>query len=160
MLPYRARLGLVMLSEEHAVDAVRQCRRIGFDRIEGFLIDRRALCVDQLPLCAGILLPLWTSYSPLVTTGEAPSSTSCTKQSGTRGYIPGAILIHFADLPSRLSDLPLDTSIFVYSRSGYRAAIAASVLEANAAQPILVSEGYPVGAARRYREPAERTSVR
>ena len=51
------------------------------------------------------------------------------------GHLDGALHIPLPDLPARLGDVPPD-EIWVHCRSGYRAAIAASLLQA-AGRPVV-----------------------
>lgn len=67
------------------------------------------------------------------------------------GVIPGAERIFVADLPSRLSELRQGAPVTVFCKSGSRAAIAASLLDAAGIDVTVVAEG---GAAR-WPEPLE-----
>ncbi len=44
------------------------------------------------------------------------------------GHVPGALRLHVADVPDHAHDLPHDAPVAVYCASGYRSAIAASLL--------------------------------
>lgn len=68
------------------------------------------------------------------------------------GVVPGAERIFVADLPARLADLPAGAPVTVFCKSGSRAAIAASMLDAAGVDVRVVTEG---GAAR-WPEPLER----
>ena len=61
------------------------------------------------------------------------------------GVVPGAERIFVADLPARLAELPAGAAVTVFCRSGSRAAIAASMLDAAGVDVRVVTEG---GAAR------------
>lgn len=67
------------------------------------------------------------------------------------GVVPGAERIFVADLPARLADLPPGAPVTVFCKTGSRAAIAASVLDAAGVNVRVVAEG---GAAR-WPEPLE-----
>jgi len=45
------------------------------------------------------------------------------------GHVPGAIHIYVPDVPHRASEIPHDAPVAVHCASGYRAGIAASLLE-------------------------------
>ena len=47
----------------------------------------------------------------------------------TQGVIPGSVQLFVGDLPERVDELPKDREIWTICRSGYRAAIAASLLD-------------------------------
>jgi len=68
------------------------------------------------------------------------------------GIIPGAERIFVADLPARIAELSTGAPVTVFCRSGSRAAIAASMLDAAGVDVRVVTEG---GAAR-WPEPLER----
>lgn len=68
------------------------------------------------------------------------------------GVVPGAERIFVADLPARLAELPAGAPVTVFCKSGSRAAIAASLLDAAGVDVRVVDEG---GAAR-WPEPLER----
>jgi len=57
------------------------------------------------------------------------------------GSIPGARRIFVADLPKRLAEIPVDQPVTVLCKSGARAAIAASVLDAAGRDVRLVARG-------------------
>lgn len=67
------------------------------------------------------------------------------------GVVPGAERIFVADLPARLAELPPGSPVTVFCKTGSRAAIAASLLDAAGIEVRVVSEG---GAAR-WPEPLE-----
>jgi hydroxyacylglutathione hydrolase len=57
------------------------------------------------------------------------------------GVVPGSETIFVADLPERLEALPEGEPVTVYCRSGHRASMAASILEAAGADVRLVARG-------------------
>jgi len=67
------------------------------------------------------------------------------------GVVPGAERIFVADLPARLAELPAGAPVTVFCKSGSRAAIAASVLDAAGVDVQVVTEG----GALRWPEPLE-----
>jgi rhodanese-related sulfurtransferase len=56
-----------------------------------------------------------------------------------QGHIKNAINIHLADLPSRIGELP-DRPTWVHCAAGYRAAVAASLLDRAGREVILVDD--------------------
>lgn len=56
-------------------------------------------------------------------------------QEWQEGHVPGAMHIFLPDLPQSLSRLPKDRPVAVYCDSGYRASIAASLLQAHGFDP-------------------------
>ena len=61
------------------------------------------------------------------------------------GAIPGSQQIFVADLPARLAEVPADRPVTVLCRSGARAAIAASLLDAAGRDVRLVARGGATG---------------
>jgi hydroxyacylglutathione hydrolase len=59
----------------------------------------------------------------------------------TDGVVPGAERIFVADLPARLSELPVGRAVTVFCRGGTRAAIAASLLDRAGMDVRVVTEG-------------------
>ena len=57
------------------------------------------------------------------------------------GIVPGSETIFVADLPKRLDELPAGEPVTVFCRSGHRASMAASILEAAGANVRLVAKG-------------------
>lgn len=56
------------------------------------------------------------------------------------GHLPGAIHIPWHDLTTRVAELPTDRDIWVHCAAGFRAAIAASLLQRAGRRPILVDD--------------------
>lgn len=60
-----------------------------------------------------------------------------------QGHIPGAIHIPLGQLPKRLNEIPQDDEIVVYCASGFRSAIASSILQAKGIKnAVNLSGGY------------------
>ena len=57
------------------------------------------------------------------------------------GVVPGAIQIPLGDLPDHLASIPHDAPITIFCRSGRRAGIAASLLDAAGLEVRLVARG-------------------
>ena len=57
------------------------------------------------------------------------------------GVVPGAMQISLGDLPDHVASIPRDAPVTVFCRSGRRAAIAASLLDAAGVEVRLVAEG-------------------
>lgn len=56
------------------------------------------------------------------------------------GHLPGAIHIPWHDLPTRVDEVPVDGDIWVHCAAGFRAAIAASLLERAGRNPVLIDD--------------------
>ena len=58
------------------------------------------------------------------------------------GHIPGAVNIPLHELPHRLADVPDAAEVWVHCASGYRASIAASLLDREHRTVVLIDENY------------------
>lgn len=56
------------------------------------------------------------------------------------GHLPGAVHIPWHDLAARVDELPVDRDIWVHCAAGFRAAIAASLLQRSGRNPVLVDD--------------------
>ena len=56
------------------------------------------------------------------------------------GHLPGAVHIPWYDLATHGDELPVDSDIWVHCAAGFRAAIAASLLQRAGRRPILVDD--------------------
>jgi len=144
-VPFDAAVALVLPEPLEAAleEATVQLFRIGYDRIAGAL--------------AGNVAAWAASGAPLKaypTTSIAALHTAALE--GVDGYaldvrdphewredgvVPGAIRIPLGDLPDRLASVPRDGPVTVMCRSGARASIAASLLDAAGVDVRLVARG-------------------
>jgi glyoxylase-like metal-dependent hydrolase (beta-lactamase superfamily II)/rhodanese-related sulfurtransferase len=56
------------------------------------------------------------------------------------GHLPGAVHIPWHDLATRVDELPVDRDVWVHCAAGFRAAIAASLLQRTGRSPVLVDD--------------------
>jgi hydroxyacylglutathione hydrolase len=111
-------------------EAQRQLYRIGFDTIAGALdggmdawrAGGRELStfetVDVEDMAAWIL-----SAEPMTVVDTRD------EHEWAAGHVPGAVHIYVPDIPHRVAEIPLEAPVAVHCASGYRAGIAASLLE-------------------------------
>jgi hydroxyacylglutathione hydrolase len=59
------------------------------------------------------------------------------------GHIPASLHLHLGDLPQHINEVPPDQPVAVICRSGYRAALGASILAAAGRNVTAVSGGVP-----------------
>jgi len=115
-------------AEEAAVEAVTQLLRIGYDWVSGWLggggVDAWRAAGREL------------ARYDVTALGDAASADDATildvrqpNEWRDEGVIPGSRQIFVADLPARMAELPRDRPVTVICRSGYRASIAASLLD-------------------------------
>jgi len=114
-------------AEEAAVEAVTQLLRIGYEWVPGWLgggIEAWGAAGREL-----------ASYA-VTSLQEAAAADDATildvrqpREWRDEGVIPGSRQIFVADLPARMAELPRDRPVTVLCRTGYRASIAASLLD-------------------------------
>jgi hydroxyacylglutathione hydrolase len=110
-------------------EAAIRLGRIGFDSVAGYLagtmqtVESAPELVERTPrITAGVLAErLRSAQPPLVLDVRA-------EPEWREGRIDGAVGVPLSRLAARFDDLPPDRSIVVYCTSGYRSAIAASML--------------------------------
>lgn len=129
MLDPDQRLLLVLDSDAALTEVVTHLARTGFERFAGYLAGGMSAWEN-----AG--LP-WQALRQLHVTEAARASQAQalelldvrSPQEWQKGHAPGARHVFLPDLASRLDTLPRSRRIAVYCDSGYRASIAASLLQ-------------------------------
>jgi hydroxyacylglutathione hydrolase len=129
--------------DRYGQDALTQLLRIGYERVEGYLAGgipawlATGRTAKSYPVAEveDLRRASATEAPPLVLDIRQPSEWA-------QGVIPGSVQLFVGDLPGRVDALPKDREIWIICRSGYRAAIAASLLDAagNRVRPV-VREG-------------------
>jgi hydroxyacylglutathione hydrolase len=124
-------------------EALVQARRIGFDRVVGFLDGG----VDAWSSTGRAVSSYGTANvddvcDAIRTGAEAPTLVDV-RQPGewADGTVPGSRTIFVADLPARLGEAAADGETWVICRTGHRASIAASLLDAAGKHVRLVTPG-------------------
>jgi hydroxyacylglutathione hydrolase len=137
-------------------DALRQALRIGQESVAGYLDGGLAAWVGAgLPTESNGRLTV-PELAEVVDRGgpDAPIVLDVRQLSEyEEGHVAGAWLIGAGDLPGRLADLPRDRAIAAVCGAGYRASVAASLLDAAGFSNVSwvaggmdawLAEGYPV----------------
>ena len=141
--PEGTRFALVLAADQDPVEPLRQCARVGIETIEGSLEggieswrrEGRPLArydvgaVDQLRQALG--------------DGRGRALDVRRDDEWREGRVPGAAHVHVADLPARIAEVAGETPVYVYCRSGHRAAMGASLLDAAGVPVVLVDGGFP-----------------
>jgi hydroxyacylglutathione hydrolase len=145
LVPFGSKIVLVLPAgmSEAAEIAATELVRIGYEWIPGWLD-------GGMTAWAGAGLPV-ASYA---TTTMQAVHDGATRDRGrllldvrqpieweAEGVVPGAERIFVADLPARLAELPEGRPVTVFCKSGSRAAIAASLLDAAGRDVRVVTEG-------------------
>jgi hydroxyacylglutathione hydrolase len=141
LVPFGAPLVLVLPepADPSLEEATTQLLRIGYERVLGWLeggVEAWAAAGRELAS-----YPITTMDA--VNAGQEPVILDVRQPIEWRddGSIPGSQQIFVADLPARLAEIPADRPVTVLCRSGARAAIAASLLDAAGRDVRLVARG-------------------
>lgn len=141
LLPFGTRIVLVTDDEAARSEAAVQLWRIGFDAVEGYLdggVDAwlgSGRETSSYPLA---------SVADLVGAARVDASSILDVRQATEwdaGHLPGSRHCFVGDLPERISDLRDSEPLIVACASGYRSAMAASLLHAAGASVRLVARG-------------------
>lgn len=132
LLPFDDPIVLVLPGHgEHAMmrDAVVQLARIGFDRVEGYLDGG----IDAWE-ASGRTVQSYETYSvddlcQALKGGDQPYLLDVRQRDEwDAGHVPDSHHLFVGELPRRTADVPDDRDIWIACASGYRAAMAASIL--------------------------------
>jgi glyoxylase-like metal-dependent hydrolase (beta-lactamase superfamily II)/rhodanese-related sulfurtransferase len=141
LLPFGAPIQLVLPDPPEGAleEATTQLLRIGYERVLGWL-DGGVEAWQRTGREVGSY-PITTMDS--INAGQEPLILDVRQPIEWRddGMIPGSQRIFVGDLPARLAEVPTDRPVTVVCRSGARAAIAASLLDAAGRDVRLVARG-------------------
>ncbi len=135
VVPHDRPLVLLLPSVDEWDAAIRQALRIGYERIEGYLHGGFTRWQNAgLPLESAGRATVQELGSSLAAqegrNGERPLVLDVRQADEyARGHVPGAVHVNAGDLPDRLADLPRERPIVTVCASGYRSAVAASLLQ-------------------------------
>ncbi len=156
---YGTPLTLIGETPEQVAEARRELVRIGIDEIAG------AATGDIATLAAGQALRSYpvTDFAGLAKAlAQGPVQVLDTRRNDERaaGYVAGSRHIPVHELADRLDEVPRG-EVWVYCGSGYRASIAASILDHPGRQMVLINDDYDnaVAAGLRDERPTERAAA-
>lgn len=135
-----APMTLIGHDEEHVLDARRELARIGVDEVTGAAIGPIDELRDGTPLRSYRVSDFRTLAATLA---DGPVTVLDVRQSGEYGssHIPGATNIPLHELLSRVDEVP-PGQVWVHCGSGYRAAIATSILDRAGRDVVLVDGAF------------------
>jgi hydroxyacylglutathione hydrolase len=146
LVPFGAPLLLVLPDDaaDALAEATTELLRVGYERVQGWLEGG----VDAWAASGRALVSYETTDMPTVhrerLAGEDGGVLLDVRQPiewSTEGVVPESELIFVADIPERLAELPAGEPVTVFCRTGHRASMAASMLEAAGREVRLVSTG-------------------
>lgn len=142
LLPFNKPLMLLMGDTAGREEAVVQLIRIGYEQLRGYLDGGMEAWRDAgypTSSFAAVTLEglrdLRQRHEPLTILDVRDAAEWAS------GHIPGSQHIHIADLPSHLHEIPRDKPVVTICQSGYRAAIAASIVSALGIETLAVQKG-------------------
>jgi hydroxyacylglutathione hydrolase len=169
LVPFGAPVLLVLpdQADESLEEATTQLLRIGYERVLGWLeggVD--AWQAAGRPVRSYELTTMAELNAEVAEGARSPGGAASTNGEGLildvrqpiewrdDGAIPGSQRIFVADLPARMAEVPDDRPVTVLCKSGARAAIAASLLDAAGRDVRLVAKGGATGWAGPFEAPA------
>lgn len=136
-----APLTLIGEDAEQVADAQRQLSRIGVDRLTGSATgDIRALALES-----GLRSYRIAHFEDLVDAlGDGRVLVLDVRQADEfdNGHVRDAINVALHQLPQRIDDLSRDRQLWVHCASGYRASIAAALLDREHRDVVLIDDDY------------------
>jgi glyoxylase-like metal-dependent hydrolase (beta-lactamase superfamily II)/rhodanese-related sulfurtransferase len=135
-----APLTLIGESEEEVVEARRELARIGVDELAGAAIGDIGSLADGRPLRS---YPVgdFAGLAEAVERGPVQVLDARRDDERAKGFVRGSQHIPLHELADRLDEVP-QGEVWVYCGSGYRASIAASVLDRPGRSVVLISDSY------------------
>lgn len=151
LFPFGTKFVLVTAPDADPMDAVRQSARIGIETIEGYLDggisawepSGRPLRSYDVTDVAGL--------KQAMDAGDVRVLDVRQDLEWSDGHVPDAVHIHVPDIRDRVKELADSTTpVYVICRTGHRASMAASVVDAAQIPTVLVDGGFPDWAERGY----------
>jgi hydroxyacylglutathione hydrolase len=137
---YGEPLTLIGESEEQVAQARRELVRIGVDDLAGAAIrDIEALADGQA--LRSYRVTDFAGLAAALQQGPVQVLDARRNDERAQGYVRGSQHIPLHELPARLDEVPTG-EVWVYCGSGYRASIAASVLDAPGREVVLINDAY------------------
>jgi hydroxyacylglutathione hydrolase len=151
LLPFDSRLVLLADDEASLREASVQLCRIGFDEVDGYLDGGVGAWIDSGRRTSSY--PLATVADLAAAVREHPETVLDVRQrtEWEDGHLPGSRHCFVGDLSSAMADLSVSGETLVACASGYRSAMAASLLHASGVPVRLVATGGVPAALRRLR---------
>jgi len=137
---YGAPLTLVGDSEAQVADARRELVRIGVDELAGAAIGDITALADGQPLRSYPVTD-FAGLADAMGRGRVQVLDARRNDERAAGHVAGSQHIPLHELADRVEEVPAG-EVWVYCGSGYRAAIAASVLDRPGRQVVLINDSY------------------
>ena len=133
-------LTLIGVSEEQVADALRELVRIGVDELAGAAIGDAESLADGRPLRSYPVRD-FAGLAEAMEHGPVQVLDARRHDERAQGFVRGSRHIPLHELADRLDEVP-QGEVWVYCGSGYRASIAASVLDRPGRSVVLIDDSY------------------
>jgi hydroxyacylglutathione hydrolase len=142
ILAWGTPLTLIGDTVEQVTQAQRDLALIGVDRVAGAYTGG-VTHLEQAGSIGSYPVADFTALAKAVAGGADPYVLDVRHDyEWTGGHLAGAHHIPFEDLAGRVGQVPAGREVWVHCRSGMRASIAASILDAAGRQPVLVDDDW------------------
>jgi hydroxyacylglutathione hydrolase len=143
LIPWGTPVSLVAGSPDDALTAVRELCRIGIDRTEALAVG------DPLRWSGGPIAAFqratFAELAQARAAGHRPLVLDVRRTDERRaGALDGTSHVPLHELPGRMGELPADRTVWVHCAAGYRASIAASLLERAGRHVIVIDDDIAV----------------
>ena len=137
---YGTPLTLIGESEDQVADARRELVRIGVDELAGVAVGDIGTLADGAPI-RSFPVTDFAGLAEAMSRGPVQVVDARRNDERAQGYVRGSLHIPLHQLHDRIDEVP-EGEVWVYCGSGYRASIAASVLDRPGRQVVLVNDSY------------------
>lgn len=134
---------LTLIGEDarQIADAQRELARIGVDRLTGSATgDMRALAAESD--LRNYRVATFEDLADVL--GDDRVVVLDVRQPGEfdSGHVRGAVNVALHELPERIGEIPTEGELWIHCASGYRASIAAALLDRHHRHVVLIDDGY------------------
>ena len=144
LMPWGAPLTLIGESADQVADASRELGRIGIDRLAGAAVgDIAELAGDETP--RSYRVADFAALAKEMANRSVQVMDARRNDERADGYVTGSLHVPVHELADRIGEVP-EGELWVYCGSGYRAAIAASMLDRPGRDVVLIDEEYAAAA--------------
>ncbi|MGH7608702.1 MAG: MBL fold metallo-hydrolase [Candidatus Dormibacteria bacterium] len=140
VVPWKAPLSIVGSAQEEVLRARRDLSRIGVDWLAGWCPTPLAELEAELGR-SSYQVTDFAGLARAMSSGAVQVLDARRPDEWRQGHVRGSINIHLPDLPARLAELPRHPT-WVHCTAGYRASIAASLLDREGWEVVLVDDDF------------------
>jgi glyoxylase-like metal-dependent hydrolase (beta-lactamase superfamily II)/rhodanese-related sulfurtransferase len=147
LIPWGTAVTLLGESAEAVAEAQREMVRIGIDRPAAMATGGPEEWAGGRPL-ASYPVVTFADVGAARERGEPPYLVDLRREDERRlGYVVGTVHLPMHELFSRMDEVPTDRPVWLHCEAGYRASIAASMLQAAGRDVVLVDDNFYPGVA-------------